>query len=715
MKKTHILLALCCILKFSIGQQNFKYTPTSNVSIDASSLNPVGIENAVNKLEKPFTDKEIAFLKSNLDSCQAMIDRNIAKLKNECYNLMQNKSKLEQLRDIEQLAKDIEEKENKIQVLKQDALNQLLGIYYQGVYAAVLDCSWKDEKDPLAERTREGTKYYAQRQLTDSIKELIKSVEGTKTITDFLLENIKGKIAIEEELISSKIDGQTKYILISKATFYPFEEGEELKKDRKVDVTNLIPLFDVSKKLKEYKVTDEDMQEYKDIIDIKINAAKEENYNTTKTAQNIIIKKRDMYTVLYSDLVEFKDHMLNREEHVERIIKGNTEVDFNKKTFENSIDEATKYFQKKIESKIDSMISEKSKELIPSKYNVNVALTNSPVSSISESVFSMAQQLEKLNYVINDFSDFTTENIVREIDKIWVYPTAGNNDNFLMTVVASFKIRRNVSSTSYPGMVKDGNGQTFEYYRDPVTERDYSHLKGGMFQMGSNDGQIDEKPVHEVKLNDFYIGKSEVTNKEFCAFLNNEGNKMEYDAWWLDISDEDCKIYKKEGTYYVKEGFEEYPVVEVTWFGANAFCKWLSQETGRIYRLPTEAEWEYAAQGGLLSKNFKYSGSNVPEECAWYNKNSGGKAQRVCQKTPNEIGAYDMSGNVWEWCSDLYVSNYYKTSPSVDPKGAEKGYNRSIRGGAWFYDESYLRIANRSSFSPDFSSVYIGFRIVMQK
>jgi len=715
MKKIYILLTSLCLIINSSFSQQYRYTPTSSVSIPASSLNPVGIENAVNSLERPFTDKEINFLKTNLDSCQAMIDRNITKLKNECYDLMQNKTKLEQLRNVEQLANDIKEKEEKIQVLKQDALNQLLGIYYQGVYAAVLDCNWKDEKDPLAERTRNATIYYAKRQMTDSIKTLIESIEGTKTITDYLLEHVKGKVSVEEEMISSKIDGQTKYILISKATYYPFEEEDtEYKRDRKVKVTNLVPLFDVTKKLKEYNVTEEDMQEYKDIIDKKINFVKEENFNISKKVQNIIMKKKDMYTVLYTDLVNLKDILFNREEHIERIITSNTEIGYDKKAFDNSIDEATKYFQKKIEAKIDSMISEKSKELIPSKYNVNVALTNSPVSSISESVFSIARQLEKLNYEIKDFSDFTSENIVREVDKIWVYPTAGNNDNFLVTVVASFKMRRNVSSTTYPGMA-DNVGQNFEYYRDPVTERDYAFLKGGKFQMGSNEGQIDEKPVHEVELADFYIGKSEVTNKEFCDFLNNEGNKMENDAWWLDISDEDCKIYKKEGVYYVKDGFEEYPVVEVTWYGARAFCKWLSQETGRIYRLPSEAEWEYAAQGGLLSKNLKYSGSNSPDDCAWYNKNSSGKAQRVCQKQPNEIGVFDMSGNVWEWCTDIYVSNYYKTSPSVNPKGAEKGYNRSIRGGAWFYDESYLRTANRSSFSPDFSSVYIGFRIVMQK
>ena len=217
-------------------------------------------------------------------------------------------------------------------------------------------------------------------------------------------------------------------------------------------------------------------------------------------------------------------------------------------------------------------------------------------------------------------------------------------------------------------------------------------VKGGNFQMGSesSDAGSDEKPIHSVTLDDFYISKYEITNAQFCKFLNEKGNKEEGEVTWLDLEGnyktEKCRIQKNGSTFTVETGYENYPVIYVSWYGAKAYCEWAGG------RLPTEAEWEYAAKGGNKSKNYKYAGSDNIDEVAWYTKNSYDKGEDhadygthiVGSKKPNELEIYDMTGNVWEWCSDWYGSDYYANSPSSNPKGASDGSYRVDRGGSWY-------------------------------
>ncbi len=188
-------------------------------------------------------------------------------------------------------------------------------------------------------------------------------------------------------------------------------------------------------------------------------------------------------------------------------------------------------------------------------------------------------------------------------------------------------------------------------------------VKGGTFTMGcleKRDGQCedDETPAHEVRLDDFYIGKYEVTNEEYAAFLNAKGNQEEGGTTWIYLKR--SSIEQIEGQFQPKQGQEKHPVMEVSWYGAQAYAQWLSESTGNPYRLPTEAEWEYAARGGSRSQNYRFAGSNDLDEVAWYSDNAGSRTHPIGGKRNNELGIYDMSGNVWEWCEDWYDENYYQ-------------------------------------------------------
>ncbi|MGM0497131.1 MAG: formylglycine-generating enzyme family protein [Bacteroidota bacterium] len=228
----------------------------------------------------------------------------------------------------------------------------------------------------------------------------------------------------------------------------------------------------------------------------------------------------------------------------------------------------------------------------------------------------------------------------------------------------------------------------------------------GEFYMGNENGEKDEKPRHLVKLNDFYISKHEVTNAQFCEFLNSEGKSNDDGIPYIEIEDKDCKIQYNRKGFYPKVDYINHPVIEVTWYGANAYSKWKGG------RLPTEAEWEYAAKGGSKSEDYKYSGSNNPDKVAWYDKNSQGRTHVVGTKMANELGLYDMSGNVWEWTNDYYRWNYYRISPTDNPEGPEWSTVKAVRGGSWGYNEDYLRPSFRKINSPDAGNFNLGFRVV---
>jgi formylglycine-generating enzyme required for sulfatase activity len=215
-------------------------------------------------------------------------------------------------------------------------------------------------------------------------------------------------------------------------------------------------------------------------------------------------------------------------------------------------------------------------------------------------------------------------------------------------------------------------------------------VKGGTFNMGctkeqGGDCDGDEEPLHQVTVSDFYIGKYEVTQEE-----------------WREVMGSNPSYFKN---------CDNCPVEDVSWKEIKQFLRKLNAKTGNTYRLPREAEWEYAARGGSSSLEYKYSGSNNLDEVAWYSNNSGSKTYPVGQKKSNELGLYDMSGNVWEWCADWYGD--YSSGAQTNPKGPLWASYRVRRGGSWDYDAQYCRVSFRSYYAPSIRGNYLGFRLAL--
>lgn len=341
-------------------------------------------------------------------------------------------------------------------------------------------------------------------------------------------------------------------------------------------------------------------------------------------------------------------------------------------------------------------------------------------------------------------------------------------DKFFKLMVVSFIIAILVVIFNCPFTDENLNGDD-----DQTVRVEMVSVTGGTFTMGSTAIGFESIPEHSVTVSSLYMSKYEITNKSVVDVFNwantqgkitanadtatnNEGDKQEL----LNLNGSSCHIEYSSGTFSVKTGLGDdgsggsvdlsnYPCIEISWYGAVAYCNYLSEKEGLAicynlsdwsltisnngYRLPTEAEFEYAARyidGDTWRAGDNYSGSNNIENVAWYTDNSGttphsniipGKGtHKVGLKTVNDPGIYDMSGNVWEWCHDWWYytdsnNNYYKdcldNPPTNDPTGHSSGLNRVIRGGGWGNPADSSRVAYRNNVTPSSTYYNIGFRV----
>jgi sulfatase modifying factor 1 len=228
-------------------------------------------------------------------------------------------------------------------------------------------------------------------------------------------------------------------------------------------------------------------------------------------------------------------------------------------------------------------------------------------------------------------------------------------------------------------------------YHDPETGMEFVLVPGGCFEMGDvfGDGSKEEKPVHTVCVDDFYMARYEVTQ-----------------AVWEKLMGNNPSCFKKGGNY---------PVDNVSWKQTMFFIEKLNLRTGKAYRLPTEAEWEYAARSG--GKKEKWAGTSSEkslQEYAWYRDNSGEIIHPVGEKKPNALGLYDMTGNVWEWCSDWYRIDSYQNSEKNNPQGPDRGIFKALRGGSIMYPAVHGRTTSRAGLWPSAEeNQFFGFRLVL--
>lgn len=224
-----------------------------------------------------------------------------------------------------------------------------------------------------------------------------------------------------------------------------------------------------------------------------------------------------------------------------------------------------------------------------------------------------------------------------------------------------------------------------------IFESEMTTIPAGEFLMGSDTGADNERPVHRGFVDEFAIGRFAVTNRLYQSFIEDAGHQAP--PGWNDP----------------RFAHPDQPVTSVSWFDAASYCEWLSEKTEKLYRLPTEAEWERAARGGLEAKLYTW-GDESPLEQPNYSALWVDGPERVGERPANGFGLHDISENVHEWCSDWYDGHYYVDSPTRNPQGPATGIRRASRGGSWRHQIKITRVAARSSIPPEFKYSDYGFR-----
>lgn len=292
--------------------------------------------------------------------------------------------------------------------------------------------------------------------------------------------------------------------------------------------------------------------------------------------------------------------------------------------------------------------------------------------------------LYETNNNVEDFLNINFDRITPKL-KMWLSLLAV----ICILMIAIFGLFRTNLTDTVDKKFKVSFAEDNTYFKIDDIRFDLVYVQGGTYNMGNSNSESDESPIHKVVVPNFYIGKYEISQEQWELIMGTNPS--------------------------FKKG-EKYPIENVNWFDAYMFIRKLNEITGRKFQLPTEAQWEYAASGGIYSKGYKYSGSNIIDEVAWYYGNSGAKTHIAVdqQKRANELEIFNMSGNVWEWCHDYYAEDYYRTyRDTINPQGAVTSNKRVIRGGSMQMEDSFSRITNRDAYEPSGSDWDIGFRIIM--
>lgn len=291
--------------------------------------------------------------------------------------------------------------------------------------------------------------------------------------------------------------------------------------------------------------------------------------------------------------------------------------------------------------------------------------TNAKVEDLKNEIIRMGY---KFSYDNGQFSTWQKEDV-----KVALFSPYNYKDYKIGIIFASVK---------YTPEIKIVSTEKMETFTIGGVGFNMIRVQGGTFDMGGYFGE--EKPVHKVTISSFHIGETEVTQELWLAIMGNKPSKF--------------------------RGAKR-PVEQVSWTDCQDFIKELNTLTGFQFRLPTEAEWEYAAQGGISGNGYKYSGSNDAEDVAWHNRNSWHETHVVGEKKANEIGLYDMSGNVSEWCQDNY--GLYSKECQINPVGPTSGPGRVIRGGSFYFEKQDSEVINRGYSKESYRSYSLGFRLAL--
>jgi formylglycine-generating enzyme len=680
-----------------------------------------------------YTQADIDALKLQITGNHNEVEKQVSDIKNMITGVFTGKQELLKLADIRKMQEQLAVMQLSRKQIEDQIAQDLVHITYQGLYLVLLEAvdPWAS-KEKLAGHAEKILAPSAIEDLNGVFISSLSTVENHNLLTDRIRARISGEMTVEKQGLLKTIRNRTQFLYLIKTSVAALKKPASASQESTGTAAghvliNLLDGGDTQEKLQAAGVPADDIESIESEVAASRETIRDFNAASSRRQQQIMRRGAANLVAVDAEIEQLENSLSNRGRLLKQAVEESTDVLFDEKNMEKSIDQAIRFFDGQLDRLKGRLKGIQEKELV-ARYNVNVTVEGRPEEDIAETGMDLYNQIKQTYSKAENFfretevaehmlvSDKTGGGAVvyRNVEKIWLYPVAGDDDNFLLTIVARFKIIQAEQNT------------VVSKAEESKPAQDMVLVKGGKFKMGRAEPDdwmpkmgecVDaERPIHAVVVDDFYIDAHEVTNAQYCRFLNEKGNQIEGGAVWLEIHSENSMIRVQDGRFVPVGGFENHPVVMVTWFGANAYANWADK------RLPTEAEWEYAARGGVKSRGFLYGGSDEIDEVAWDHDNSGLKSHPVGTKQPNELGLYDMSGNAWEWCSDWFDEGYYGKSLGKNPTGPLDGKEKIIRGGGWnsvrqinFKYRKYYspcKVACRNNLTREEASFVVGFRCV---
>ncbi|MEO6039663.1 MAG: SUMF1/EgtB/PvdO family nonheme iron enzyme [Saprospiraceae bacterium] len=685
--RPHLLAFIFLLPYISLAQTT--WLPTSPVAADYPVTGNT-LETLFDRYKPKYTEAQFIAIRQQIEQCNATTDRELDGLVSQMSNFSLKYQQVLAYKDVGGLEKqihDLEESRKKSRV----ELEQNLGyVKHTGIFAVVLEgIDPYENKSTLIGKANAAISPMAVEDLVGSYIRRAGEVKDFAPVRDVVQAFLGGEAKAEKEYFNQSNFQKNYFLYVAKVGATPLKQKPNGPGTAdNVLVINLARDSDFRSRLRSKGVSEENISRIERDVLPYLADVQRDNTSADNRQDDILQRGTEEIRRLDRELEDARQRLNTRSTKIGTICKE-LGVAFDAKNIDNSASIALQNLRKQIQDITSRWTQTKEREIIVKE--TRTFIEGSPAQHLALEALNTCKQLEQAygqvdrilqitevaNLEISNYEANRTLTVYRAPQRLWAYPIPLEDGSFRLAVVMQFKVTGLASDAKKTDLIIESPKiKKFDFEPDMV------FVEGGIFIMGCTQEQggncsPNEKPAHEVTVSDFYIAKYEVTQSQWKTVMGDtpKGNS-------------DC---------------DQCPVENVNWIEAQDYLKKLNQKTDRKYRLLTEAEWEYAARGGKKSKNYRYSGSDDLNQVAWYKGNSNNKTHQVGKKQPNELGIFDMSGNVFEMCNDLYDGSY-SFIPQTNPVGPDSGPFRVKRGGACYTDPIYCRTTNRNS---DMS----GFRI----
>lgn len=670
-------------------------------------------------------------LKTRINRCNNDMEVALGNIVSQMSELSLKYQQILGYKDVAGIEKQLRDLEESLQKSRTELEQNLGYVKHTGVYAVLLENVdfYKSEKKDLIEQANQAITPRAVDDLVGLSIRRTSAVRDFAPVRDVILEVKNGEVRMEREYFNQPNHIRKTFLFLARVGATPTRQKATGSAPAAAGalVLNLDVDTGFRQKLQEKGVGEADIRRIEQEVLPFLSTIQRDNRTADSRQDYILQNGAEEIRRIEREIEDARLRLQTRSAKIGEICQE-LGVPFNAgSNFDQSVNGALQKIRDQLASLTGQWNEAVEQEIVYKETRTFVE--GSLSQSLAAETLKLCQQIEKgygqldrmlqvtevQDFELSRFESNRTVSVFRAPSRIWAYAMPRDDGAYGVAVFVQFRVTGQQAAGG-------SGGARLPFEPEMVT------VEGGKFQMGctaeQSDCDNDEKNVHWVQLKRFSIGKTEVTNEQFVAYLNDISPKISLDAKGETVTYNKVEIIRLSdrikysngawagGTFSVVSGYEKHPVIYVSWLAAQEYLKWLSAKTGKKYRLPTEAEWEFAARGGNKSKGFKFSGSNTLTEVCLYDLSE--IPYKVGQKKPNELGLYDMTGNLWEWCSDWYQVDY-PLSPQIDPTGPPSGSIRTYRGGCSRNEYKEYRVSNRGVVSlPSRGYDYMGFRVAQE-